>query len=192
MSESDDDIINSSNEIVPTLRRECEKSQIASKFKDLSLVEPSDSDTSILYKSTITSSNQNRPFFDDLKFSNTAHSLVYPQSQSSILEIPDAKLPIKNLSKQKQIETITLDDDSPKPSKLFNQHQQSPTRIKFNVSDENKLNKKSSETSKVNSYNNNSKKLPSVNFESLKMEKLRLEEIMRKFTKNIDNMKVSK
>lgn len=192
-SESDDDIINSSNEILPTpLRAKCKNSQIVSKLKDLSFVELSDSDTSRFYKSTIASSNQNRPFFDDLKLSNTALSFVDPQSQSSILENPDAKVPIKESFNQKQIETIILDDDSLKSSKLLSPIKQQLTGIQLNKSDENTFNSKYTKSLKVNSYNDFSNKFTSNNFESLKMEKLRLDEIISQFTKNINNMKVSR
>lgn len=58
-SESDDDIVNSSNEIFPNPLKvnTRDKSEIEMKLKDMSLIEPSDPeiDTSAHYKSTIGS-----------------------------------------------------------------------------------------------------------------------------------------
>jgi len=101
------------------------ESHIEAKLNDLSLIEPSDSDDELSahQKSTVTSSNQNRPFIDDLKFSNTIYSLHDPICQSSILEYPNSdNVNIEQSSKiktnEKIIETINLIDDSPKTSKL--------------------------------------------------------------------------
>lgn len=176
-SGSDDDIINSSNEIYPTpLKMNRDKSKIEMKFKDLSLIEPSDSDndSSAHYKSTIASSNESRPFFEDLKFLNTTHSTPNPICQSSILEKPKFENYSQNVSittkNKKGIEIITLDEDSPK---------RYPITIDLTKSE-------------YNNPKNDSK--PSVadgNFKSLKMEKLKLEEIVKRHSMNIDNMKVS-
>jgi len=100
-SESDDDIINSSNELLPThIKVNHKESEIEKKLKDMSLIEinSSDSDISEHYKSTIASSNQSRPFCEDIKFSNTAHSILNPISQSSILETPYRKEHLENAS----------------------------------------------------------------------------------------------
>jgi len=148
------------------------ESEIEKKLKDLSLIEinSSDSDISAHYKSTIASSNQSRPFCEDIKFSNTAHSILNPISQSSILETPYLKEHLENASNvqknEKSIEVITL-SDSPKKSPK----QKHPITIDL-TGDE----------------FDNSKNL---NIEPLRMEKLRLEEIIKRISKNVDNMKVS-
>jgi len=172
-----------------------EESHIEAKLNDLSLIEPSDSDDELSahQKSTVTSSKQNRPFIDDLKFSNTIYSLHDPISQSSILEYPNSdNVNIEQSSKiktnDKIIETIDLIDDSPKTSKLCLPPKHNDLTI--DLTDE-KVNAKSSVLSKNISIND-SKKPMSGDFQSLKMEKIRLEEILRRFTNNIANMKVSR
>lgn len=173
-----------------------EKCEIEMKLKDLSLIEPSDSDNDISahHKSTIASSNQNRSFIDDTKFSNTAYG---PISQSSILENSNFGVHLDNsnfgvhLEKlnnqkiEKNIEVITLDDDSPNTSQVsFPLY---PPIIDLTGD---AFNKKSS-ISSLPTPSKNSEKLTVSDFKSLKMEKERLEEILKRFTKNINNMKVS-
>jgi len=193
--ESDSDIINSPQYQKFKIPKKVthEESQIETKLKDLSIIEPSDSDDDVSahYKSTVTSSNQNRPFIDDLKFSNTIYSLHDPISQSSILESPNSEeLIIEQSSKikknEKVIETIDLVGDSPNTSKLWFPKQHNVT---IDLTEE-KVDKKSSISSKGISIGD-TKKLSSEDFQSLKMEKLRLEEILSRYTKNIANMKVS-
>lgn len=158
------------------------------KLKDLSLIEPSDSDNDISthYKSTIASSNQNRPFIDDIKFSNTTHG---PISQSSILENSSFEVlsdKSNNQKIEKNIEVITLDDDSPKTStvssSVYNPQIIDLTGDAFN---------KESSVSLITASNKNLEKLTISDFKSLKMEKERLEDVLKRFTKNINNMKVS-
>lgn len=154
------------------------------------MIEPSysDSDVSAHYKSTIASSYQNKPFVDDddFKFSNTAHG---PICQSSILENSDFSLPIENESKDrtvlKNIEVITLDDDTPKTSKIL-PPKPIPVTIDLTTDESDKNIPTSSKSHPIYDL-----KKPSINdFESLKMEKMKLEEIAKRFTTNIDKMKV--
>lgn len=127
-----------------------------------------------------------------MKFSNTIYSLHDPISQSSILEYPKSdEVNIEQTSKikknEKIIETIDLIDDSPKTSKVcLPKHH----NLTIDLTDE-KVDEKPSVLSKDISIDN-IKKLTSSDFQSLKMEKIRLEEILRRFTKNITNMKVSR
>lgn len=156
------------------------------KLKDLSLIEPSDSDNDISahYKSTIASSNQNRPFIDDIKFSNTTHG---PISQSSILENSNFEEPLEKSNNQKiekNIEVITLDDDCPKPLSY-------PVLISPIIDLTGDAFNEKSSISSIPTPCKNSEKLTISDFKSLKMEKERLEEVLKRFTKNIDNMKVS-
>jgi len=193
--ESDSDIINSPQYQKFKIPKKVnnEESQIETKLNDLSIIEPSDSDDDVSahHKSTVTSSNQNRPFIDDLKFSNTIYSLHDPISQSSILEYPNSKEIIieqspKIKKNEKIIETIDLVGDSPKTSKIWFPKQRNLT---IDLTEE-KVNEKSSISSKDISIGDTNK-LSSGDFQSLKMEKLRLEEILSRYTKNITNMKVS-
>lgn len=191
--ESDSDIINSPQYQKFKIPKKVnhEESQIETKLNDLSIIEPSDSDDDVSahHKSTVTSSNQNRPFIDDLKFSNTIYSLHDPISQSSILEYPNSEeLTIEQSSKIKKPEKIieTIDLVGPKTSKLFFPKQNNLTiDLTEEIEDE-----KSSISSKDISIGN-TKKMSIGDFQSLKMEKLRLEEILSRYTKNIANMKVS-
>ncbi|XP_050057902.1 transcription termination factor 2-like isoform X2 [Aphis gossypii] len=192
-SDSEDNIISSPHktfQIPKNVNRE--ESHIEAKLNDLSLIEPSDSDDELSahQKSTVTSSKQNRPFIDDLKFSNTIYSLHDPISQSSILEYPNSdNVNIEqssNIKKnEKIIETIDLIGDSPKTSKLCLPPKHHDLTI--DLTDE-KVDGKSSVLSK-DILINDSKKPMSEDFQSLKMEKIRLEELLRRFTKNIANMK---
>lgn len=167
-----------------------DKSLIETELKNLSLVEPSDSDgdVSAHYKSTIASSYQNKPFVDDddIKFSNIAHG---PICQSSILENSDFSLPSENESKNqtvKNIEVITLDDDTPRTSKIL--PKPIPVTIDLTVDQfDNKT------ATLLNSHPIYDSKQFSINdFESLKMEKMKLEEIAKRFKTNIDKMKVTR
>lgn len=147
------------------------------------MIEPSDSDsnTSAHYKSTIASSNQNLPFFDDLKFS---HSLHNSRSQSSILENSDFEVPLDHLSNvQKNIEVITLDGDSPKASSS-KYHQ---SIIDLTEDDY----KKSSVIPKCDLLSDQKKKITGKDYQYLRMEKIKLEESEIRFIKNINNLKVS-
>lgn len=192
-SDSEDNVISSPHKTFQMPKNvNREESHIEAKLNDLSLIEPSDSDDELSahQKSTVTSSKQNRPFIDDLKFSNTIYSLHDPISQSSILEYPNFdNVNIEQSSKikanDKIIETIDLIDDSPKTSKLCLPPKHNDLTI--DLTDE-KVNGKSSVLSKDISIND-SKKPMSGDFQSLKMEKIRLEEILRRFTNNIANMK---
>lgn len=166
------------------------KSCIDVDLNNLSLVEPSytENDTSLHYKSTIASSNQSRPFYDDLKFSNTLQS---PICQSSILENSSFNISTNNVSNaptdKENIEVITL-DDTPKISKsVLPKH---PMTIDLTGDKSSESSEKSSVLSTSNT-SNDLKKLNQGRFESLKMEKKRLEEVVKQYTKNIDNMKVS-
>jgi len=123
--------------------------------------------------------------------SNTIYSLHDPISQSSILEYPNPKeATIEQSSKIKNneniIETIDLVGDSPKTSKLGFPKQQI---LKIDLTEE-RVDEKSSMSTKDISVDN-AKELINGDFQSLKMEKLRLEEILRRYTKNIANMRVS-
>ncbi|CAI6363749.1 unnamed protein product [Macrosiphum euphorbiae] len=191
--ESDSDIINSPQYQKFKIPKKVahEESQIETKLNDLSIIEPSDSDSDVSahHKSTVTSSNQNRPFVDDLKLSNTIYSLNDPISQSSILEYPNSeKIILEESSKikknEKVVETINLVGDSPKTSKVWFPKQQNVT---IDLTEE-KENEKSPIFSKDISIGD-TKKMSSEVFQSLQMEKLRLEEILSRYTKNIANMK---
>lgn len=165
-----------------------EKCEIEMKLKDLSLIEPSDSDNdiSVHHKSTIASSNQNRPFIDDIKFSNAANG---PISQSSILEYSNCEnlLEKSNYKKiEEKVEVINLDSDIPIKSKVSSLLYNPPI---IDLTGD-ALNEKSS-TSSLTTPCKNSEKLSISDFKSLKMEKERLEEVLKRFTKNINNMKVS-
>ncbi|KAL4088915.1 hypothetical protein QTP88_023996 [Uroleucon formosanum] len=192
-SESDSDIINSPQYQKFKIPKKVthEEPEIETKLSDLSLIEPSDSDDDVSahHKSTVTSSKQNRPFIDDLKFSTTIYSLHDPISQSSILEYPNSEeIIIEQSSKikknEKIIETIDLVGDSLKTSKLYFPKQHNQT---IDLTEE-KVDEKSSISSKNISIGD-SKKMRNGDFQSLKMEKLRLEEILSRYTKNIANMK---
>jgi len=192
-SESDNDIINSSNEIDKTSKNVIlEKSQIDIKLKEMSLIEPSDSDleTSMHYKSTIEFPKKNRTFIDNLTFSNATHFSHDPISHSSILENSVIEIPIKNVPNVQENNEVNILEDSPiitsKPKEILPK-QIYPVLIDLT---ENEYNENSSESSKYNSFDN-SKKITTNEFESLKMEKRKLDEIILRYTKNIDNMKVS-
>lgn len=180
----------------------------------MSLIETSDSDNDSVahYKSTIASSNDNRPFFEDFKFSNMNHSSHNPICQSSILENSSLENYTENVSiihkNNKSIEVITLDNDSPKHH---------PTTIDLTKNEYGNL-KKDSKSSVIhgdlnkikleeitsrhpltidltkNEYDYSQKdsksSVISGNLESLKMEKIKLEEITRRYTNNIQTMKV--
>ncbi|XP_060839686.1 transcription termination factor 2 [Rhopalosiphum padi] len=190
-SDAEENVKNSPQQKLQIPKNVDEEYHIETKLNDLSLIGPSDSDSdiSVHQKSTVTSSKQNRPFIDDLKFSNTIYSLHDPISQSSILEYPKSdEVNIEQTSKikknEKIIETIDLIDDSPKTSKVcLPKHH----NLTIDLTDE-KVDEKPSVLSKDISIDN-IKKLTSSDFQSLKMEKIRLEEILRRFTKNITNMK---
>jgi len=194
-SDSEDNIINSPQQMLQISKKvNREESQIETKLNDLSLIGPSDSDDDVPshHKSTVASSKQNRPFFDDLKFSNTIYSLHDPISQSSILEYPNSKEgPIEQSSNNKKndtiIDTIDLVNNSPKTSKECSPKQQYLT---IDLTKENVDEKSFISSNKISI--DNTKKLITRDFQSLQMEKIRLEEILRRFTKNIDNMKVSR
>ncbi|XP_025412191.1 transcription termination factor 2-like isoform X2 [Sipha flava] len=185
-SESDEDIINSSKELYPTpMKANHEKSQLDIKLKELSLIESSDddSDASNHYKSNIASSNQNLSFSDEIKMSNTSHFLHEPLSHSSILVNPS------NVQKYKQsMELITLDTESPivQNPKEFSLKQKNPIIIDLTK------NNSDSDSSIIlldDNSSKNPKKLTNNEANSLRMEKNRLEDIIRQFMKNIDNMK---
>lgn len=188
-SNSENNIINSTNQRTKNIDHE--DSQIETKLKDLSLIEPSDSDDdfSAGHKSTVASSYQNRPFFvDDLKLSTTAYSLHDPISQSSMLEYSNSeKVPTvqsMQINKNKKlIDIIDLVDDSPKVSKVCPPKEHN---LKIDLTDE-PVDDKS-----YISMKDKTEKINTADFQSLKMEKIRLEEILRRYTKNIDNMKVSR
>jgi len=124
-----------------------------------------------------------------LKFSNTIYSLHDPISQSSILEYPNSeKIITEQTSKIKKNENIieTIDLVGPQTSKIwFPKNQNLTIDLTEDLVDE-----KSSISSK-DILIGDTKKLSNGDFQSLKMEKLRLEEILRRYTKNIANMKVS-
>lgn len=161
------------------------KSQIDLVFKELSLIESSDSDNNVHdnYKSNIASSNQNRSFSDDLKMSNTSHFVHEPLCQSSIIEnIPNVQ---KN---KKSIELITSDTESPIVFKeSFSK--QSPSIVIDLI--ENNSDVDSSIVLLDDNSSISPKHLTNSEANSLRMEKNRLEEIIRQFMKNIDSMKVS-
>ncbi|XP_050421158.1 transcription termination factor 2-like [Adelges cooleyi] len=185
VSESDDDIINSSNEIIktPVSRRSEREGQLS----DLSLVEPSISDFDISKnKSTISSSIKNSPFLDDLEGTVNNLTVYNPISNSTILEHPQSKTEKHKIPVDQNIQVITLDDDSPIKSTLDTllQKNQIPT---YDLTNE-PVNENQSVSLFANSQDT-SKKLTSERFQSLQVEKRRLEEIMHRFTKNIDNMK---
>lgn len=112
-----------------------------------------------------------------------------PISQSSILENCNFDVPLEvsnNQKIKKNIDVITLDDDYQTTPKVFSlKHNPIIIDLTGDTHD-----KKSSILSKTNILEN-SEKLSIDKYKSLKMEKERLEEIMQRFTKNIDNMKVS-
>lgn len=185
-SESDDNIYSIEIPIIP-IKENREKSKIEMALKDISLIESSDiyCDTNTrtsAYQSTIASSNQDQLFLDDSKFS---HSVYNPILQSSVLENSEHNI-LGNLSNaQKKIDVITLDDDSPKISKVFSvQHHQSIIDLTENEY------KMSPVVLKCDSFDQ-SKQLITNDLQYMKMEKIKLEDIRRRFTKNIYNLKVS-
>lgn len=157
-------------------------------IKDLSLIEPSDSDTDpkAHYVSVISSSNKH--FVEDFTFSNTSDSVVNPTAQSSIIEIVNFEKHKTNINsnnntsdvqKNKNInKIIDLTDNETKNDKIFSQKQYNPTIID--------LTKNEFDESKKDEI------LPVVNadLESLTVEKIKIEELMKHYTKNIINMKV--
>lgn len=141
------------------------------------------------YKSTIASSNENRTFIDNLTLSNTTCFPHNPVSHSSILENSEFKIPIENVSNyNKNNDIILLDDNSPKPSKVNFPKQIHPTLIDLT---ENEYSEKSPESSKSN-LSDKSNRQTTSECEYLQMEKRKLDEIIMQYTKNINNLKVSK
>lgn len=142
------------------------------------MIEPSDSDTSEHYKSTIASSNQNRLLYDESINLKLAHK---PSGQSSILENSDSEEEetTNNLSNN-SIEVITLDDSH---EEFLPKEQYHPVTIDLTKT----ILKESSTLSQGNST-----KLFTSDVISLKMEKMKLNEIIAHMQKNIDTMKVSR
>lgn len=142
----------------------------------MSLIEPSESetDTSGLNKSF---SPQNQPIFDKLNNSrciNTSTSLLDINTTSELSDLKGLKA---NVSYEKCIDVINENEDLKLPRLSF------PESIDLT---EAKYNDHSSPKSI-----SNSKKLTTDEYESLKMEKRRLEEIISRFSENINKMKVS-
>lgn len=182
MDSDSDDIVNSSKEKIPTFNNKIfEESKLETKLKDLSLIEPSDSDTEISAHciSTITSSKQSRPFFESSVIANSVHR---PISQSSILENVNFKDLVSISSVQqnkKSIEIINLDDSFPQLAEVSSSEQYNPITIDLTKNEFDK----SAKSSKLS--------VMSGHIDSLKMEKKRLEELVKHHTLNIKNMKVS-
>jgi len=149
-------------------------------LKDLSLIEPSDSDTEIPAHciSTITSSKQSRPLFELSVIANSVHS---PISQSSILENENKDFVSTSSVQQnkKSIEIINLDDSFAQFAKVSPSKQYNPVTVDLTKNEFDKF-AKSSKLSVMTGHD-----------DSLKMEKKRLEELFKHHTSNIKNMKVS-
>lgn len=156
-------------------------------IKDLSLIEPSDSDTdpNAHYVSVISSSNKH--FVEDFTFSNT-DSVDNPKAQSSIIEIVNFEKHKTNINsnnntsdvqKNENIsEIIDLTDNETKNDKIFLQKPHNPIVIDL--------------TKNEFDYSKKDVMLPvdNANLECLTVEKIKLEELMKHYTKNIVNMKV--
>ncbi|XP_050544348.1 transcription termination factor 2-like isoform X2 [Daktulosphaira vitifoliae] len=180
-SDTDDDIINSSKEICSTpSNKSC---KIEDQLNDLSLIEPSSSDIdfTINNKSIISSSNKSRPFFEDLQLANSVLEDHNPISNSSILVRPHLKNKINECTSNKNIDVITLDDES--PCKQYSPENKSIPNIDLTIENKSYSSLESKPSADL------SKKLTSERYKSLQMEKKKLEENIFQFTKTVNKLK---